>query len=113
MAQAYPDGTDQMIGDDEWIGRASAENWIALTKDDSIRRDHAAALAASTLRVFALNNAKLTGDEMAERFCIHLHRILQRAAKPGPYVYVVTASGLEFRWPPPDTTTRLRRRPSR
>jgi hypothetical protein len=99
MAEVYPEGTDQSIDDDVWIARASAENWIALTKDDRIRWRHAAALEASTLRVFALNNASLTGDQMAERFCTHLDRILQRASKPGPYVYVVTASKLELRWP--------------
>lgn len=62
-------------------------------------RDHADALEASTLRVFALNNANLTGPEMAERYVMNLNRIIQRATKPGPYVYVVTAARLEMRWP--------------
>jgi PIN like domain len=100
MFEAYPDGEDQRIGDDEWIARASEENWIALTKDDAIRRDHPDALAASRLRVFALNNANLTGEEMAERYLRHLNRIMQRATSPGPYVYVVSAGGLELRWRP-------------
>ena len=99
MVEAYPDGADQWIGDDEWIQRASDEGWIALTKDVAIIRAHAAALDASTLRVFALNNANLTGPEMAERYRLNLNRIIQRAAKPGPYVYLVTAVGLEQRWP--------------
>lgn len=102
MFEAYPGGADQAIGDDEWIARASNEGWIALTKDDSIRRDHADALAASRLRVFALNNANLTGEQMAERYVTHLNRIVLRAATPGPYVYVVTASGLQLRWHPGD-----------
>ncbi len=34
---------------------------------------------------------------MAERFDLHLNRILQRAAKPGPYLYVIGAKGLEHR----------------
>jgi hypothetical protein len=100
MFEVYPHGEDQRVGDDEWIARASDENWIALTKDDSIRRDHPDALATSRLRVFALNNANLTGDEMAERYLRHLNRIVQRAASPGPYVYVVSATGLELRWRP-------------
>jgi hypothetical protein len=86
-------------GNDEWIGRASDEGWIALTKDTSIVRDHEEALANSTLRVFALNNANLTGPEMAERYRKHLQRIVQRAQKTGPFVDVVTADGLERRWP--------------
>jgi hypothetical protein len=48
-----------------------------------------------------LNNANLTGEEMAERYLRHLNRIIHRAATPGPYVYVVTAAGLELRWRPP------------
>lgn len=100
MFEAYPDGADQRIGDDEWIALASEANWIALTKDDAIRRNHTEALTRSRLRVFALNNANLTGAEMGERYSRHLHRIIRRSGTPGPYVYVVTASGLELRWTP-------------
>ena len=99
MVEAYPHGADQFIGDDEWIQRASDEGWIALTKVVAITRAHSEALAASTLRVFALNNANLTGPEMAERYLANLNRMIQRAFKPGPYVFVVTATGLEHRWP--------------
>ena len=99
MVEVYPGGADQRVTDDEWIRRASDEGWIALTKDYSIIRDHAVALVASTLRVFALSNANLTGPAMAERYAVNLDRIVQRAAKPGPYVYVVTAAGLDRRWP--------------
>ncbi|HWJ98277.1 MAG TPA: hypothetical protein VNQ33_08965, partial [Acidimicrobiales bacterium] len=73
MADVYPDD-GQFVADDDWIGRASAEGWIALTKDVAIIRDHGEALAASTLRVFALPSANLTGPEMAQRFGTNLHR---------------------------------------
>jgi hypothetical protein len=100
MIDVYPNGTDQRVGDDEWIARASHEGWVALTKDASIIRDHVAALAASTLRVFALNNANVSGPEMARRYVINLSRMVHRARQPGPYVYVVSPSGLELRWRP-------------
>lgn len=99
MVEVYPDGTDRTVTDDDWIRMASESGWVALTKDYSIIRDHSDALEASTLRVFALNNANLTGPEMAERYMVNLNRIIQRATKPGPYVYVVTAARLEMRWP--------------
>ncbi|MCU1396214.1 MAG: hypothetical protein JWM34_4642 [Ilumatobacteraceae bacterium] len=99
MVDVYPNGADQRVGDDEWIARASSEGWIALTKDYSIVRDHADALARSTLRMFALSNSNLTGPQMAERYVLHLDRILQRAKEPGPYVDTVMAIGLERRWP--------------
>ena len=100
MADAYPDGADQEIADDDWIERASGEGWVALTKDVAIVRDHRPALENSTLRVFALNNANLAGEQMVERYRANLNRIVQRASQPGPYVYVVTASSLDLRWRP-------------
>lgn len=99
MVDVYPGGADQGVSDDDWISRASDENWIALTKDYAIIRDHSVALAASTLRVFALSNAHLTGAQMADRYDANLNRILLRSRKPGPYVYVVNATGLVLRWP--------------
>ena len=99
MVEMYPEGEDERVPDDDWILRAHAEEWVALTKDYSIIRDHVDTLAKTTLRVFSLNNASLTGPQMVERFDHHLNRIVQRAAKPGPYLYVVGSKGLELRWP--------------
>ena len=80
MVEVYPDGEDERVPDDDWILRAHDEGWVALTKDYSIIRDHVDTLAETTLRVFSLNNANLTGPQMAERFDLHLNRIIQRAA---------------------------------
>ena len=77
----------------------SARGWVALTKDTAIVRHHEAALRRSTLRAFALSNANLTGEEMAARFADNLHRIVQRARRPGPFVDVVQKERLERRWP--------------
>ena len=99
MVDVYPAGADQTVSDPDWIGEVSGKGWIALTKDLSIVRDHADALAASTLRLFALNSANLTGAQMAQRYVDKLPAIVRRSASPGPYVYAVTAGGLERRWP--------------
>ncbi|MCP3911824.1 MAG: hypothetical protein GY713_12815 [Actinomycetia bacterium] len=99
MADVYPGGEDERVPDDDWILRPDEEGWVALTKDYSVIRDHIDTLAQTSLRVFALNNANLTGPRMSERFDIHLNRIVQRAAKPGPYLYVVGSKGIERRWP--------------
>jgi len=50
--------------------------------------------------VFALSNASLTGAQMAERYAVNLNRIVQRARRPGLYVYVVMPNRLERRWRP-------------
>ena len=67
MAEVYPGGTDQRIADPDWILRADQAGWVALTKDYSVVRDHRDVLAETTLRVFAYNNANLTGAEMVDR----------------------------------------------
>ena len=101
MAEVYPGGDDERIPDDEWIVRAAQEDWVVLTKDYNIIRDHSEVLARTDLRVFAFNSARLTGDAMAKRVLAQLNRILQRARKRGPYVDAITADGLERRWPSP------------
>jgi hypothetical protein len=99
MADLYPDGEDQLVDDDRWITEVSSLGMVALTKDVAIVRAHERALLDSTLRVFALPNANLTGPAMAERFQAHLHRIVQRSRRPGPFVDVVGASVVTRRWP--------------
>lgn len=99
MSDFYPDGADQRTDDDTWIADASARGWVALTKDPAIIRAHEAALRQSTLRVFALSNANITGEEMARRYQANRHRILQRARKRGPYVDIVHRDRVERRWP--------------
>lgn len=105
MAEIYPGGVDQRIPDPEWILKADQENWVALTKDYSVVRDHSDVLAKTTLRLFSYNNANLTGPEMAKRLETNFSRILQKIAKPGPYIYVIARDKLEFRWPPSKTSS--------
>lgn len=100
MAEVFEDD-GQHVADDEWIEYVASERWIAFTKDPAIVRAHTEAISESTIQIFALPNAHLTGPEMAERFTHNIHRILQRARKPGPFVDIVHPSRLERRWPPP------------
>ncbi|MCY4163395.1 MAG: hypothetical protein OXE93_04175 [bacterium] len=103
MAEVYPGGADQHTPDPEWILKANQEGWVALTKDYSLARDHRDVLAGTTLRVFAYNNANLAGSDMVDRLETNFNRILQRAAKPGPYVYLIGRNTLKLCWrPPPD-----------
>lgn len=99
MADLYPDGEEQFVGDDRWIADVGALGMVALTKDAAIARAHSAAVRAAGLRVFAFSSANLTGVEMAERFRKHMHRIVQRSGRPGPFIDVIYASSIERRWP--------------
>lgn len=99
MTDVFPDGADQRISDPEWIMRAGREGWIALTKDYAIIRDHRDVWPRQPCGC-SPNNANLTGSEMVDRLEINFNRIVQRATKPGPFVYVIGRKGLESRWRP-------------
>jgi hypothetical protein len=100
MSDLYPYGLDQEIDDERWIADVSLLGYIAVTKDSRILRDHRGALERSTLRLFAIDSARMTGKEMAARVDLHLNRILRRARKPGPYFYVIQSSRIELGWRP-------------
>lgn len=99
MADVFDDD-GQNVGDDEWIEFVSDQSWVALTKDAALVRAHTDAIRASTIRVFALPNANMTGPEMAERFSANIDRIVQRSRQPGPFVDIVHPGRVERRWPP-------------
>lgn len=99
MAEVF-ENDGQFASDDEWIELVSAQGWIALTKDAAIVRAHIEAIRTSTIRVFALPKANLTGPEMADRVTENLYRIIQRARKPGPFVDIIQPKRIERRWPP-------------
>jgi len=101
MAEVYLDGRDELVADERWIADADVAGWVALTKDERIMRypHEQAALAASQLRVFAIGNQHLTGQQMATYFAVNVNRIVQRSRRPGPFVDIVFRNGVERRWP--------------
>ena len=58
------------------------------------------ALQNSTLRLFAIDSARITGSAMAERIDRLLNQVLHRARNPGPYAYVLHDRWIEPRWRP-------------
>lgn len=85
--------------DEDWIELAGRENWVVLTKDDRIRyrRVERDAFVGVRLRVFCLT--KLRGEEETACFVSNINRILQRARRPGPYIYGVYEKRLKRIWP--------------
>ena len=97
LADVYGERRAQEVTDETWIGRAGRENWVVLTKDDSPAELEA--FVEADLRVFCLTTAKLRKDEQTARFVNNINRIVQRASKPGPYIYAVYESRLVRIWP--------------
>lgn len=92
---------EEEITDVEWLVDAGAANWVVLTKDDRIRwrKVEIEALAAANVRVFCLTNANLTAPQQVAYFVTNKHRILQRARKPGPYIFGVYEKDIRRIWP--------------
>jgi len=101
MASLYGEDAAQCLEDRAWLRDAGKNGWIVLTKDDAIRRRPAErdALTEAGVRVFCLTNAQLRGSQQTARFVQNRHRILQRARKPGPYIYGVYENRLSLLWP--------------
>ena len=94
--------------DTRWIADADDANWVVITKDMAITRHtiEIAALASSSLRVFAFAQGNYTGAQMVEILEMHINRIVRRSAfgvrrsaKAGPFVDVIRKGDVVRRWP--------------
>lgn len=100
MASVYGEKRAQELDDEEWLADAGRRNWVVLMKDDRIRTRPAErdALMAAGVRAFCLTNAQLRAADQTARFVTNINRIIQRARKPGPYIYGVYEDRLELLW---------------
>jgi hypothetical protein len=63
----------------------------------AIRRAHPLDQHAHAhISVRSAPSQSLTGQEMAERFVRHRHRMNQRSRRPGPFIYFVHRDSLEL-----------------
>lgn len=101
LASVYGEHAGQAVADEDWLARAGGKGWAVLMKDDAIRRRPAelAALERAQVRAFCVTNASLTGAAMADMFIRHRFRIVQRCARPGPFIYGVYERDLKRLWP--------------
>jgi hypothetical protein len=101
LSSVYGEKRGQGVEDAEWLALAGERGWVVLMKDDRIRRRPAEieALRVAGIRAFCLTNANLRAEEQSERFVENRHRMIQRAAKLGPFIDGVYAHGLRRLWP--------------
>lgn len=83
------------VEDQEWMQRADAEGWVAVCKDDRIRRrpGERELMSGGSLRVFCLTNGQLTRDRMVDYFAKAGPRLIEHAAEAGPWMLGVYAGG--------------------
>ena len=103
LRSLYGEEVARKIDDAVWIRRAGEAGHLALTKDDSIRRNplYRIAMEDTYAKLFCLPNAQLRTNEIRTRFLTNLDRIIQRGRHQGPYMYAVHADHLELLWPRP------------
>jgi hypothetical protein len=101
LASVYGEERSQRVDDDEWLELAGTGDYAVLMKDKVYRLEaNRDALIAHGVRAFCLTRQNLRGDQQAAIFVAQRHRIIQRARKPGPYVYGVYSDGLRPLWLP-------------
>jgi len=100
MAERYPE-IEELVEDETWIREVTADGLVILMKDDQIRRKprEQQAILESGAQAFVVTNANLKGDEVAKLFVENRNRMIQRARKPGPYIYGVYEQRLEKLFP--------------
>ncbi len=97
LAEVYGIPADETIADVDWLARAGSEGWVVLMKDERIRYRPAerAALVDHRVRAFCLTSGNLRAGEMAQLYLAVLDKLTATcAATPGPFLYVVSRSGL-------------------
>lgn len=100
LSSVYGEATSQQISDPEWLRDAGQNGWIVLCKDDSIRRNRLelAAVEQYAVKMFCITSARLTGEQQRDRILHHIHRIIQRAQRPGPYIHGIYEKELRLLW---------------
>jgi uncharacterized protein with PIN domain len=96
VVELHDDHFPTDCGDDEWIAKVTARDWIVLTKDRRIRNrgGHLDALRRAGAIAFILTSADTTGAENARALVQALDRMRRIAAKYArPVIATVSLSG--------------------
>ncbi len=96
LAEVYGIPADETIADVDWLTRAGREGWVVLMKDERIRYRAAerAALVDHSVRAFCLTSGNLRAADMARLYLAGLGKIAALCAESGPFLYVVSRSGI-------------------
>jgi hypothetical protein len=102
MLSVYGRDAEELVADTTWLADVGRNGWLALTKDERIRRWPAelAMVKLHGVRMVCLTNRSLTGPQQVERIMANIYRIDQRWHKPGPWICAVHERTLTQIWPP-------------
>jgi hypothetical protein len=74
LAEHYGIPADENVADTTWLAEVGRQGWVALMKDENIRRNDAERMAVKqyAVRCFCLTRQSLTAQDMASRFLHNL-----------------------------------------
>lgn len=97
LAEHYGIPQDEQVADVTWLAQTAERGWIAIGKDERIRRRPAekAAVRRHSCRCFYFTRGDLPAERYAERILANLDAIARACAEPGPFIYVVHPARIE------------------
>lgn len=96
LSEEYGIPADEDVPDTQWLAHAGQSGWPVLMKDERIRYRpvERAAVIAFGVQAFCLTNGNLRAAAMAQQFLAVIDEITTACGRPGPFLYVVSPSGL-------------------
>jgi hypothetical protein len=97
LAEHYGMPEDERIADVTWLADTAALGWVALVKDERIRRRPAekAAVRRHGARCFYFTRGDLPAELYAERILANIEAITDACRAHGPFIYVVHPNRIE------------------
>ena len=95
LVDVYGSPAADTVDDAEWLRYAGRHHWPVLMSDPRIRYRPAerAAIAAQRVTVFCLTGAHLRASVMAEHVLTVREEMARACSRPGPALYLISASG--------------------
>jgi hypothetical protein len=97
LAEHYGMPQDEVVDDVTWLVDTAARGWVALAKDERIRRRPAekSAVRRSGARCFYFTRGDLPAEIYVERILVNLDAITYACADAGPFIYVLHPNRIE------------------
>ena len=97
LAEHYGIPQDEDVEDVTWLAETARRGWVAVGKDERIRRRPAekAAVRRHGARCFYFTRGDLRAEDYVERLLVNLENITRACGEPGPFTYVVHPNRIE------------------
>ena len=93
LADIYGGKRSEKVKDPSWIRRSANEGWIGITRDHL--RPWRGVIIGSHARIFRIGRAAGNAPTQCAWLRTNIHRMVQRARHPGPWLYVVRENSIE------------------